>query len=79
MPAASAGSLERVANHEGRGLNAAGYAWIHAMGEEEPLLLPSRNLEEHAAVFGTTGAGKSRFLELMIHQAVLMGVYGDCD
>lgn len=50
-----------------------GYAWIHAMGKEKPLLLPSRNFEGHAAVFGTTGAGKSRFLELMIHQAILMG------
>lgn len=49
-----------------------GYAWIHAMGEEKPLLLPSKNFEGHAAVFGTTGAGKSRFLELMIHQAILM-------
>lgn len=50
-----------------------GYAWIHAMGEEKSLLLPSKNFEGHAAVFGTTGAGKSRFLELMIHQAILMG------
>lgn len=50
-----------------------GYAWIHAMGEEKPLLLPNKNFEGHAAVFGTTGAGKSRFLELMIHQAILMG------
>lgn len=50
-----------------------GYAWIHAMGAEKPLLLPNKNFEGHAAVFGTTGAGKSRFLELMIHQAILMG------
>lgn len=50
-----------------------GYAWIHAMGEEKPLLLPSKNFEGHVAVFGTTGAGKSRFLEMMIHQAILMG------
>ncbi len=50
-----------------------GYAWVHAMGKEKPLILPSKNFEGHAAIFGTTGAGKSRFMEILIHQAILMG------
>lgn len=48
-----------------------GYRWIHALGKEQPQYLSKRDLEGHLAIFGTTGAGKSRLLECLIVQAIL--------
>ena len=50
-----------------------GYRWIHALGFESPRYLSVSDLAGHMAVFGTTGAGKSRFLEQQIVQAILQG------
>lgn len=50
-----------------------GYPWIHLIGEEKPLYLTLNDLAGHMAVFGTTGAGKSRFLEHQIAQAIAQG------
>lgn len=50
-----------------------GYRWIHALGDEKVQCISGKDLEGHMAVFGTTGAGKSRFLELQIVQAILEG------
>lgn len=47
-----------------------GYRWIHALGMEQPQYLSKRDLEGHLAIFGTTGAGKSRLLECLIVQAI---------
>ena len=48
-----------------------GFRWMHAMGEEKSKILSSKELEGHLAVFGTTGSGKSRFLEIQVAQAIL--------
>lgn len=48
-----------------------GYRWVHALGKERPMYLSRRDLEGHMIVFGTTGAGKSRFMEHQMVQAVL--------
>lgn len=50
-----------------------GYRWIHALGKERAMYLSKRDLEGHMIVFGTTGAGKSRFMEHLMVQAVLQG------
>ena len=50
-----------------------GYRWIHALGFESSQRLSDRDLAGHMAVFGTTGGGKSRFLEIQIVQAIFQG------
>ncbi|MGN1209747.1 MAG: helicase HerA domain-containing protein, partial [Duodenibacillus sp.] len=50
-----------------------GFRWIHALGEEQSTFVSRKELEGHMAVFGTTGSGKSRFLEVQIAQAILQG------
>ena len=50
-----------------------GYRWIHALGQEDSQYLSAHDLEGHMIVFGTTGAGKSRFLECMVAQAIFQG------
>ncbi len=50
-----------------------GFRWIHALGKESPTFVARKELEGHMAVFGTTGSGKSRFLEVQIAQAILQG------
>lgn len=54
-------------------LQEPGYLWIHALGDEKPMCLSDKDLEGHMAVFGTTGSGKSRFLEIQIVQAIKEG------
>lgn len=48
-----------------------GFRWMHAMGNERSKILSFKELEGHLAVFGTTGSGKSRFLEIQVAQAIL--------
>lgn len=50
-----------------------GYNWVHLLGEERDLYLTKHDLEGHMAVFGTTGSGKTRFLDHQISQAVMRG------
>lgn len=50
-----------------------GFRWCHALGEEESKFISTKELEGHFAIFGTTGSGKSRFLEIQIAQAILQG------
>lgn len=52
---------------------APGYNWIHLLGEEHNLYLTKRDLEGHMAVIGTTGSGKTRFLDHQIAQAIMRG------
>ncbi len=44
-----------------------------ARREERDLWLPDRLLERHALILGTTGAGKTRLLELLALQAIARG------
>ena len=48
-----------------------GFRWMNALGQEESKILSFKELEGHLAVFGTTGSGKSRFLEIQVAQAIL--------
>lgn len=48
-----------------------GFRWMQALGQEESKILSFKELEGHLAVFGTTGSGKSRFLEIQVAQAIL--------
>ena len=51
-----------------------GNYWIHGVGEEEePVTMPLGNLNGQSLVVGTTRAGKTRFLDLMIMQAIGRG------
>lgn len=52
---------------------APGYPWIHLLGDEEPFYLTPNDLAGHMMVVGTTGAGKSRFLEHQIIQSIRRG------
>lgn len=48
--------------------------WIHNLGQSfEDLDQPLENTSGHALIIGTTGAGKTRFFDLMITQAVIRG------
>lgn len=50
---------------------------IHAIGGQyhayEPIYLPESNLKGHTLLLGTTGAGKTRFFDLEISQAIARG------
>lgn len=50
-----------------------GNYWIHGVGEEKDLTMPTINLNGQTLVEGTTRAGKTRFLELAIIQAIYRG------
>lgn len=69
-PLDSKRTIERTAS---RVAQVPGYPWIHLIGEEKPLYLTKNDLAGHMAVFGTTGAGKSRFIEHQIAQAIAQG------
>lgn len=48
---------------------------IHGLEENNNQLLsfPEKDLSGHTMIFGTTGSGKTRFLDLLVSQAVLRG------
>lgn len=50
-----------------------GYPWIHGLSEEQPFYLTSADLVGHTLILGTTGAGKSRFMEQQILQSIFAG------
>ena len=48
-----------------------GSAQIHNLERRhKPLFMSLQNIKDHAIVFGTTGAGKTRFFDLLITQAI---------
>jgi len=54
--------------------HAIGARWLHGLGEDEhEITVPLSTIEGHMLVVGTTGAGKTRLLDLLITQAVLRG------
>lgn len=51
-----------------------GNYWIHGVGDkDEDITMPLVNLNGQSLLVGTTRAGKTRFLDLMIMQAVVRG------
>ncbi|MDE3208156.1 MAG: conjugative transfer system coupling protein TraD [Pseudomonadota bacterium] len=51
-----------------------GKPWLHAMEpDERHLYVPDQVFEGHTLVLGTTGSGKTRWMELMLFQSVLRG------
>ncbi|WP_419581806.1 conjugative transfer system coupling protein TraD [Thiolapillus sp.] len=51
-----------------------GSGWIHGVGfKEEPVHIPIGNFGVHTLIAGTTGAGKTRMLDLLVTQAIALG------
>lgn len=51
-----------------------GESWIHGLEPREELVLaPWSSMEGHTAIFGTTGAGKTRLFEVMLLQMAVKG------
>lgn len=51
-----------------------GAYWLHAVaGKEEPVQVPIEYLQGHTIVYGTTGSGKTRLMEVLAVQAILRG------
>lgn len=52
-----------------------GQPWLHGLGvrHEEPVLLPLSHTAGHILLVGTTRSGKTRFLDLIISQAIARG------
>src|SRR5690606_29629408 len=50
-----------------------GQRWIHGLGEEEDIFFPVEHNQGHLLLPGTTGAGKTRTLDLLISQAIIRG------
>ena len=50
-----------------------GSAWIHGVGSdgERKIYLPVEDMKGHLLLLGTTGAGKTRLLDLLISQAIM--------
>ena len=48
-----------------------GAYWLHGLGKAEPISAPAKVLAGHTLILGTTGAGKTRMLSLVITQAIL--------
>ena len=64
---------ECIAQLKQRVAQAPGFPWIHLLGEEKPFYVTGADLAGHMLIVGTTGAGKSRFLEHQVTQAILKG------
>lgn len=65
----------RLAKLQDQGLkqlpHGKGSAQIHNLERRhKPLFMSLQNIKDHAIVFGTTGAGKTRFFDLLITQAI---------
>ena len=51
-----------------------GSGWIHGIGScEKPIDVPISNFGVHTLIAGTTGAGKTRMLDLLVTQAISLG------
>ena len=51
-----------------------GLPWIHGLGnEDKDLWQKIDHANGHSVIFGTTGAGKTRFFDLVISQAIMRG------
>lgn len=52
-----------------------GQPWLHGLGvrHEEPVMLPITHTAGHVLLIGTTRSGKTRFLDMLISQAIARG------
>lgn len=50
-----------------------GASWIHGLGNESDVMIPEKHLGGHTLLAGTTGAGKSVMMNLLVSQAVAKG------
>lgn len=48
-----------------------GYPWIHALGKETKRLIRQHDLRYHTLILGSSGAGKTTLMRLMIAQAIM--------
>lgn len=55
----------------GKDAERGGAYWMHGLGEVAPLSMPLKHLGGHTLIVGTTGAGKTRMLSLLITQAII--------
>lgn len=51
--------------------NQIGLPWMQALGEPEDVAVSLKQSEGHMVIYGTTGAGKTRLLDLITSQAIL--------
>lgn len=69
-----AGMADRVEKLSGGSdPHSAGAFWIHGVGCEEKLDIPTSFYDGHSLIVGTTGAGKTRMFDILVTQAVLRG------
>jgi conjugal transfer pilus assembly protein TraD len=52
---------------------ARGLSWLHGLAPEEDVVVPLRALEGHTAVMAVTGAMKTVFARLLVHQLAARG------
>lgn len=50
-----------------------GVPWIHGLDDEQDLYQSVKSLSGHTVIFGTTGSGKTRLLEILTLQAINRG------
>lgn len=68
--------LKKINNHSSKLTEQTrhkGLRWIHATGDEEDIHLPLAHFQGHTLALGGSGAGKSRFLDILIVQAIARG------
>jgi len=57
----------------GKDAERGGAFWLHGLGEVSSLSITLKHLAGHTMIVGTTGAGKTRMLSLLITQAIMRG------
>ncbi len=63
-----------LSGHVLPGEQTKGAFWLHGLElDERDIALPLRHLDGNTIVFGTTGAGKTRFFDLLVTQAIARG------
>lgn len=62
-----------IENLIGKDAERGGAFWLHGLGVVTPLSMPLKHLGGHTLIVGTTGAGKTRMLSLLITQAIIRG------
>lgn len=67
-------AIDTYAEKVGQAKREMGSPWIHGVGQtNDNQWMPLSHADGHTLIFGTTGAGKTRFFDLLISQAILRG------